>query len=394
MKKNAHDTAHHSKTILVVDDLENNRQLLKDFLTTMGHVSIMAKNGIEALRRIDEDRPDLVLLDIMMPEMDGLEVLKHLQTPGKLVDLPVVVISALEEREKVVECIRMGAQDFLTKPFDPVLLKARVESSLEKKEYQDCERKLKEDLKASYLALRETEAHREALSHMIVHDLSNPLAGINGFAYVMLLKLKNDSMEKEVLLKSLRSIHTTSEDMARLIRGILDVSKLEVGELFVFKEELFVVPIVRDIADSFGYRAKKEEVKVTCSVEDEEIAALADRELLIRTLQNLVANAIKYAGKGSEVSILAKRENNNVILIVSDDGMVIEDEYKDRIFGKFFQIETTSGIMRKSGVGLGLAFCKMAVAAQGGKIWVESPSKVLGTGSSGVDFVVELPSVG
>jgi len=251
-------------------------------------------------------------------------------------------------------------------------------------------------LKASYLALQETEAHRDALSHMIVHDLSNPLAGINGFSYVMLLKLQNDSMGKDDLIKCLTSIQTSGEDMARMIRGILDVSKLEAGELSVFKEELIVAPLVRDVADTFRYRAEKEEVKITCSIEDEEITVYADRELLKRILQNLVANAIKYAGKGSAVHIHAKRGDHKVFLTVSDDGMVIEDEYKDRIFGKFFQIETESGVMRKSGVGLGLAFCKMAVEALGGKIWVESPSKVLGSEGkagqeSGVDFIVELP---
>jgi len=401
MTENDPGTTQHSKTILVVDDLENNRAILQDFLNTFGYNSIMATNGMEALRRIDEDRPDMVLLDIMMPEMDGLEVLEHLRTSGKLVDLPVVVISALDEQGSVIKCIRMGAQDYLTKPFDPDLLKARVEASLEKKEYRDRERKLKEDLKASkedlkasYMALKETEAHRDALSHMIVHDLSNPLTGINGFAYVMLHKLKSDSMGKEDLLKCLKSIQTSSEDMGRLIRGILDVSKLEAGELSVFKEELNVAPLVRDVAESFGYRAEKEEVKIACSVEDEEITVFADRELLKRILHNLVANAIKYAGKGSEVHIHTKRGDNKVILTVSDDGMVIEDEYKDRIFGKFFQIETEAGTARKSGVGLGLAFCQMAVSAQGGKIWVESPSIVYRNSSSGVDFIVELPSGG
>lgn len=392
--KNNPGSVEDSKRILVVDDLENNRTLLQDFLTTLGYESIMAENGMKALRQIDEVQPDMVLLDIMMPEMNGLEVLEHLRTSGKLVNLPVIVISALEERDSVIECIRLGAQDFLTKPFDPVLLKARVEASLEKKEYRDRERKLKEDLKASFVALKEAEAHRDALSHMIVHDLSNPLAGINGFAYIMFLKLQNDSMGKEDLLKGLKSIQTTSEDMGRMIRGILDVSKLEAGELFVFKEKLNVAPLVRDVADSYRFRAEKEELKITCSVEDEEIAVYADRELLIRILQNLVANAIKFAGKGSEVHILAKRGDNKVIFTVSDDGMVIEDEYKDRIFGKFFQIETESGVMRKSGVGLGLAFCKMAVEAQGGTIWVESPSKVFEKDSPGVDFIVQLPSSG
>ena len=357
--------------ILIVDDNERNRAVLNDLVVTLGHTPMLADNGLSALARMRKEAPDLTLLDIMMSEMDGYEVLDHMKGDSNLRHLPVIVISAVDEMESVVRCIEKGADDYLVKPFNRILLEARISACLEKKRLRDQEQKLHADLATSYEALRKAEQARDALSHMIVHDLNNPLTSVLGFAELLLRHATERTGYKNSDVKHLRHIHDSSKEMSSLIQGILDVSKLETGEMSVSPEPLNAAQLLRDLSERFAVRAEQIGVRLSFVSESDDIMLQADRELLSRVLQNLLANALKHTGEGTNVTLSAKRDGNRVVLAVKDDGPGIPPEYRDKIFDKFFQVESRKK-GKMYGVGLGLAFCKMAVDAQGGRIWVES----------------------
>ncbi len=360
----------HSKRILIVDDEELNRELLEDLVVSFGHKLEMAEDGVEAIAKLNLDI-DLVLLDVMMPRMDGFEVLKHMKADSSLRHIPVIMISALDEMKSVVRCIEKGADEYLTKPFNSKLLKARIGACLEKKHLRDREQQLHAELLESYEALQKAEQARDALFHMIVHDLKNPLTGMLGFAELLLIKANQDNLDKETLINGLQPIFSSAEQMSSLINSILDISKLEADEMPVSLTAVNGLQLIKDLCGQFGPQAEGMGVNLSFEPESDAIMIRADKELLSRILQNLLTNAFKHTATGTNVTVSVKRHDSNVVFCVADNGPGIPEEYRDKIFGKFFQIETdTKG--KKYGVGLGLAFCKMAAEAQGGSIWVES----------------------
>ena len=358
------------KRILIVDDEKLNRELLEDLVVSFRYKPEMAEDGVEAIAKLKLDI-DLVLLDVMMPRMDGFEVLKHMKADSSLRHIPVIMISALDEMKSVVRCIEKGADEYLTKPFNSKLLKARIGACLEKKHLRDREQQLHAELLESYEALQKAEQARDALFHMIVHDLKNPLTGMLGFAELLLIKANQDNLDKETLTEGLQPIFSSAEEMSSLINSILDISRLEADEMPVSLTAVNGLQLIKDLCEQFDPQAEGMGVNLSFEPESDAIMTQADKQLLSRILQNLLTNAFKHTATGTNVTLSAKRHGSNVVFCVADNGPGIPEEYRDKIFGKFFQIETdTKG--KKYGVGLGLAFCKMAVEAQDGSIWVES----------------------
>jgi CheY-like chemotaxis protein len=169
-----------SGVILVVDDGQQNRDILSRRLVRQGYEVFAVAGGLEALAVMRSRSFDLVLLDIMMPDMDGFEVLRQLKNDPSQSDIPVVMISALSAVDNIARCIALGADDYLSKPFDPTLLKARVGACLEKKQARDREKLLFQQLQQSFHRLHALEKQRDDLTNMIVHDLRTPLTSLIG----------------------------------------------------------------------------------------------------------------------------------------------------------------------------------------------------------------------
>lgn len=356
--------------ILIADDSVTQREQLKLILEKAGYRISTASDGKEAIALMEQEKPILVITDILMPEVDGFGVLEYMKNHTELKHVPVIVISVVEEMDSVVRCIEKGADDYLTKPFNPTLLEARITACLEKERLHDRERVLHRNLAQSYEALRKAEEAHEALFHMIVHDLNNPLSTTLGAVQILLRDAGTGSVENKKLLEHLQNIRDSGAEMSLLIRSILDVSKLETGNMTVFLSPVDAVKLSKRLCEQFAPQA--EAVSVHLSFESEEDSAMvrADEELLTRALQNLLANALRYAWEGGNVVCRVKRNGDSVILSVEDDGPGIPPEYTDRVFDKFFQ-DTSRG-RKGRGVGLGLTFCKMAADAQGARIRVES----------------------
>jgi two-component system sensor histidine kinase/response regulator len=372
-------------SLLVVDDVEANRDVLSRRLERQGHEVATAENGREALDLLRAGRFELVLLDIMMPEMDGYEVLQRLKADDRLRHLPVIMISALSEMDSVVRCIEMGADDYLPKPFNPVLLKARIGACLEKKRARDREVRLFEQLQQSYQRLQEVEKLRDDLTNMIVHDLRTPLTAV--ITGMQTMEVVGDLTGDQ--RKMMNIAIAGGELLLGMINDLLDVDKLESGSMQLDADVLSPADLVASAIGQVASLAENKRLTLTRRVSADLPPLRGDRGKLRRTLVNLLGNAIKFTPPGGTVTVEADQgvEERALVFSVRDTGEGIPPEAFGRIFEKFGQVESRRG-GRVMSTGLGLTFCRLAVEAHGGRIAVES---TLGEGST-FSFTIPLPS--
>jgi signal transduction histidine kinase len=355
-------------TLLVVDDQSTNRDVLSRRLKHQGHTVVTANNGSDALEAMRERPFDLVLLDIMMPDMDGYEVLRRIKSDASLQHIPVVMISAIDELQSVVRCIAAGAEDYLGKPFDPTLLRARIGACLEKKRSRDRETLLYDELQKNYKRLEEAEKLRDDLRNMIVHDLRSPLTAVIAGVDMIGRGSALDEMQREMLA----IVAGGGRTLLGMINDLLDVEKMEAGMMALRYEDLSAATLVANAVAEIRSLADESETSLVTVLEEGLPPFAGDANKLGRTLVNLIANAIRFTAHGT-VTITAGVEPavgniRNIRFAVADTGRGIPADAFERIFEKFGQLDAGSRV----GTGLGLAFCKLAVEAHGGRITVES----------------------
>ena len=367
-----------SDLLLVVDDDAVNRDVLTRRLKRQGHGVMTASNGHDALQLMRETAFDLVLLDIMMPDMDGYEVLGHIKADGRLQHIPVIMISALHDVQSVVRCIEAGAEDYLAKPFDPTLLKARIDTCLEKKRGRDRETALFDQLQNNYKRLQEVEKLRDDMRNMIVHDLRTPLTSV----IVGVEMLEKDGALNDVQHEIMAIAVGGGKTLLGMINDLLDVEKMESGSTLLQYEELSPAVLVAGAVEQIASLAADGKDRLIIEIAPDLQRFPGDANKLSRTLVNLIANAIKFTRDGTVTITVSLDDSENILFAVRDTGEGIPSDAFERIFEKFGQLDS-----RKAGTGLGLAFCKLAVEAHGGHIMVES---ILGAGST---FLFTIPLV-
>jgi len=346
--------------IIVVDDTPANLQLLAGMLKKRGYKVRPVPSGKLALQAAKNDPPDLILLDIMMPEMDGYEVCERLKADEELREISVIFISALNETMDKVKAFGVGGVDYVTKPFQFEEVDARVGAHLE---LQRQRRKLKE----SYEQLHRLEEMRDSLVHMIIHDLRSPLTGISGFLDLV-LALEKETLTKDSL-ENLQIAKNSTTAVVRMVNAVLDVSKMEAGEMKLHLSDCDLVRLSSDLLVSM--ESLKEDRRVILDAPPEPVTVVADAELLLRVMQNLLGNALKFTHSDGWIRLGIEPNESRVCVTVQDNGPGIPVEYQGRIFEKFGQIEARAN-RQKFSTGLGLTYCKLAVETHGGSIGVES----------------------
>lgn len=365
------------------------RTLLTRTLAQQGHTIEAVESGILALKKLKSQRFDAILCDISMPGMDGFEVLEEIMGDPALKEIPVIMVSAFGEMSGIVACIELGAADYLLKPADPALLRARVESCLAHKRGAEREVALRLELEERYERLQELEKLRDSLTHMIVHDLRTPLTSfLTGLQSVEYMGALTDE-QAECLELSING----GETLLSMINDLLDVSKMESGALVLDCQKISASELAARSLQQVAALAREKNLQILSQIAPDLPVLEGDTEKLGRTLVNLMGNAIKFTPEGREITLSISHHARpdrmpSFVFSVSDSGEGIPSEDFERIFEKFGQVDSgnhSDKRGRKMSTGLGLTFCKMVVEAHGGRIWLESE---IGRGSN---FMFAIP---
>ena len=365
-------------TILVVDDNEANRALARSTLEDEGYRVVDASDGRGGLEALEREKPDCVLLDVRMPDVDGFEACKRIRALPGGQDIPIVFLTALRDVDTFDRALAVGGDDFLTKPVRPAELVARVQTALKLRQLRVELREHYELLKHQRDDLLRLQLQKERLTAFLVHDLKNPVNSMDLHAQLLLrdpglsLNAKNSAMH----------IRDEARKLARMIVNLLDLSKGDEGKLFANRSNVELGPLVAEVVSYLGANAEARKLRIETSIGIERI--YADADLLRRLLANLIENALRHAPVGTAVTVSSRETEEASELRVADSGPGVPLELRERIFDPFVQVEGSGRPETRAGRGLGLAFCRLAAVAHGGEIYVEDANP-------GAIFCVAIP---
>ena len=346
--------------VLVIDDEPSNRNLLEAFLGKQGYAVTTAGGGQEGLELAHSASPDVILLDVMMPSIDGFEVCRRIKRDPRLVRVPTILVTALTDRKDRHTGIAAGADEFLSKPLDLQEVGLRVKNALRQKRAFDA-------LEDSYTRLKNLEQLRDNLIHMVVHDLKSPLVCISGNLELWKLHANREERASD----SARYVDAAMDQtmrMVTMVSDLLDIRRMEENKLPLNLRRADLRALVQDAVKMASGAVPDR--GVTCSFGDDQLPVYADGELMVRVMNNLLVNGLKFTRSG-EVRVSVKAIDQGYEVRVSDDGPGIDPRHHDRIFEVFFQVEDREH-MKIPSTGLGLSFCKLAIEAHEGRIGVES----------------------
>lgn len=350
-------TADSRPNILVVDDTVENLRLLSGLLGEHGFRVRPVPSGRLALEAARSDRPDLILLDINMPEMDGYEVCRQLKENGELADVPVIFLTALSETADKVKAFTVGGVDYITKPFQFEEVLARVKTHV-------ALRRARQALEENYERLWALEQLRDDLVHMIVHDFRSPLAVL--CANLSFVADEAASFSEQTA-RDVGTAVAAANTIRRMANDLLDVSRLEEGKMPLATAECDIAQLARDVATGLAGIDRTRTIDVAV---DDVSNVVCDRTIIHRVLENIVNNAIKHTPSGGRIQIAVASVPFGIRVTVADEGPGIPVEARRRIFEKFGTVANRQERAYHSS-GLGLAFCKLAIEAHGGTIGVE-----------------------
>ena len=361
--------------VLIVDDVAENLKVIGNMLDGRGIDLCFATSGPQALASARAAPPDLVLLDVAMPEMDGYEVARRFKASEDLRSIPIIFITARTRTEDLVEGFRSGAVDYVTKPFVSAELIARVTAHLELKRAQDV-------IAGQLAVLRDLNAAKDRFLSIVAHDLRNPLHGISSLTE-LLLDL-GEGLPAEKRLGYLRSINTTALQMAKTLSDLMSWARVQRGA-FEWKPEPFELCfIVKEAAVLLESSAETKGVSIRNQVESDH-HVFGDPIITLTIVRNLLSNAVKYSRRGGQVTVSATRVGDTSVRVsVTDTGIGMSPAQVSRLF----RLETHSsrpGTDGERGTGFGLLFCQELLTKNGSGLEVESREE------AGSTFAFTLP---
>jgi signal transduction histidine kinase len=356
--------APHTPEILVVDDDPRNRKLLEEYLAGAGYDVRLAPDGRSALLSAFERPPDLVLLDVMMPDLSGLDVCRQLKGDPRTRLAQVVLVTALDGAPHRVEGLDTGADDYMAKPVRREEFLAKVRSMLRARRLLAELEQARETVAARNAQLEELEGLKETLTQTLVHDLKNPLAAVLG--NLELMERKAD----ESVLHLVRRSKAAAWRMHQMILNLLDVGQLEEGKLQIRPEPVDAAILARKACQEMEGSASQRQVRLEVEGTEAVSVLRGDAAVLRRVVDNLLANAIEHSPQGGVVRVAVAPCDEGIEISVADQGPGVPPEFRERIFEKFQRLENRKAVPG-SNRGLGLTFCRLAVEAHGGTIWVD-----------------------
>lgn len=417
--------------VLYVEDSITQAIMLKEILEKNKLHVDLAKDGLDALRQLQEKLPNIIISDIEMPRMNGYSLCQHVKTDSRSKDIPVILLTNLTDILDVIKGIECGADSFLTKPCDSELLFTTIRNALKNRELEndlskgklefffdgkthalevdkvqitklllstysnaiqknleleEAYRKLNrvhEELEKHIEKLKELNEQKNQFLGMAAHDLRNPLTVISGFSSY-LLNVPEDSLEKAKMDRMFQHIYDASNYMLQIIDSLLDFSVIESGKLSLNMTEIDLIDLVQKNVIFFESIAEKKNVKLDFKFDMPLPKVTCDANKVVQILNNIIMNAIKFSQPKGEVKVSLKSSDSGVIISIKDSGIGIAPEAIKNLFQPFTKMKTL-GTAGEKGSGLGLAIVYKIVTEHGGRIWVESQ---LGKGTT---FFIELP---
>lgn len=365
--------------ILIIDDTLNNLQLLSSMLEEKGYEVRCAHSGELALKTIQIEHPDLILLDINMPNMNGYEVCQKLKMDVKTQDIPIIFLSAFSESIDKVKAFEIGGVDYITKPFQVAEVLARIENHLKLKRMQ---RELEQQAITAIKALeqqKELNRLKSEFTSMISHDFRNPLTTIQGF--VELIESNYQNISQETIKTYTHRINQAVSQLLLLLDDILLIGSLENNKTDCLPTEVNLKDFCQEIITNLELSiASKDQILYNYSVPYTEVTL--DVILLHRILTNLLSNAIKYSPAQSKINFDVECKENHLIFCIQDYGIGIPVANSGNLFEPFYRCKNVGKI---KGTGLGLTIVKKCIEAHQGKIFWESQE------GKGTTFTVYIP---
>ena len=323
--------------ILIVDDVMSNVLLLKVLLTNEKFAIATANNGQQALEQVEKEHPDLVLLDVMMPDLSGFEVAQRLKSNPDTADIPIIFLTALNSTTDIVKGFQVGANDFISKPFNKEELIIRVTHQISLVAAKRIILKKTEEL-------QRTIAGRDKLYSVIAHDLRSPMGSIKMVLNMLILNLPVEKIGTE-MHELLTMANRTTEDIdaVEVMDGVIDVFNMIAGlKKITIREE-----------------------------KPEKLPVCADIDMLKTVIRNLLSNAVKFSNENSEVLVKMEEQGDMVVVSVKDNGCGIDEEGQKKLLHTDTHF-STFGTNNEEGSGLGLLLCQDFVVKNGGKLWFTS----------------------
>ena len=360
--------------ILIVDDVVSNVLLLKILLTNEKFQVCTANNGKVCIEMAQSEHPDLILLDVMMPDLNGFDTAVILKKNEATKDIPIIFLTALNTPQDLVHGFQVGASDFLTKPFNKEELVMRVTQQISLVA-------AKRIIEQQNQELRVTLSNRDKMYSVIAHDLRSPMASIRMVLNLVVASMSPETVGPE-LFNLLDQANRESEEVHDLLDNLLKWTKSQTGRLNVVKQELELNDIIPGVVDIFESIASTKHISLDMQSESDSMKVEADNDMLKTVVRNFLSNAIKFSPEDSTIEIMMTKEGEFAKVSVRDHGVGIAADRLDSIFHKG---ETTYGTGGEEGSGLGLQLCQDFARKNGGDCTVES---VEGQGST---FSVLIP---
>ena len=353
--------------ILVVDDQPSNVQVVGLILGTLGHEIIPASDGATALKRVAAAVPDLILLDLLMPGMSGRDVCLEIKKNPEWRDIPVIFLSAADDKDLIVSALDAGGVDYITKPFNQAELVSRVRTQLA--------------LKAARDRLKELAEDKDELLGILAHDLKNHLGGLNMSAKLLCERIRN--LHDDRIQRLAENAFYSSGQLLSFVKDFLANAAAE----HRFEPQLTTVDAAETASTAirlFEDRVRRKELEILTNFPDEELVALADAHALDQIFGNLLSNAVKFSPSGKKIFVSVRSNGHHVECSIRDEGPGFTDEDRSRMFRRYGRLSArpTGG---ETSTGLGLSIVRKLVLAMNGELTCDSSP------GQGANFTIRLP---
>ncbi len=366
--------------ILLVDSNLSKLRKIGNYLKSKNFDVAVVQEGKTALESAINIKPDLILLDLILSDMDGYEVCEILTSNANTKDIPIIFFSKESATENIIQGLQLGAVDFIHIEDGEAELLARINTHLKLKKYTEELEESNKQLKVLIEELNKLNEEKDEFLGIAAHDLKNP---INNIALIAKILSSDDNLKIEDIKGFANDILISAERMLELIKNLLDINKIERGELVLKPISFDIIDTIKFIVSCYYEKAKDKNVQIQTELTNKSINILADPNAVAQILDNLLSNAIKYSPFDGQIIVKLTNHKDKVIISIKDEGPGFTDEDKSNLFKKFARLsaQPTAG---ENSTGLGLSIVKKLVDA------INANISLISSQGEGANFIITI----